>query len=34
MYLVTNQGTLALDRTEFSSAVWDAISSGPLAATA
>ena len=34
VYLVTNQGTLALGRTEFSSAVWAAGEPGPLTATA
>ena len=34
VYLVTNQGTLALGRTEFSNAVWAAGEPGPLTATA
>ena len=34
VYLVTNQGTLALGRTGFSHAVWDATVPHPLAATA
>ena len=34
VYLVTNQGTLALGRTAFSSAVWASSEPRPLAATA